>query len=347
MKKILMIILILFFTLMKVDAQNRWEKLNGPVGGFITALKSKGDTIVVGAGANYGEIYYSTNRGMSWKQANLKLQSRITDFVFTKSKILASLGKQGISASNDLEYWTTFLNKGFFTCLEVDSNNSLYVGKSSGQILYTTDDGLSWKSSLYSHDGEIYKILQFRNDQLLAAVNHNIYIKNIKLNTPWESIGIDSLRGYNGLSSDGDSSIYFFSFPSLFKSTDEGKNWTYNTNKNFWWGNYVYDCIYNKNVIISCNDETGWFGNGWGIAVSGDEGKTWKWSNKGLPPKFSAAYKLAKSGNNTYLGTNAAGVFKSTDFGDSWFPVNNGITAANTLDICFDKKGTYIHSQLE
>ena len=66
MKKILMIILVLSFNFIKVNAQNRWEKLNGPVGGFITALKSKGDTIVVGAGANYGEIYYSTNGGMSW-----------------------------------------------------------------------------------------------------------------------------------------------------------------------------------------------------------------------------------------------------------------------------------------
>ncbi len=41
MKKILMIILILSFSLMKVDAQGRWEKLNGPEGGSITGLTAK------------------------------------------------------------------------------------------------------------------------------------------------------------------------------------------------------------------------------------------------------------------------------------------------------------------
>ena len=41
MKKILMIILILSFSLIKVDAQDRWEKLNGPEGGSITGLTAK------------------------------------------------------------------------------------------------------------------------------------------------------------------------------------------------------------------------------------------------------------------------------------------------------------------
>ncbi len=131
--------------------------------------------------------------------------------------------------------------------------------------------------------------------------------------------------------------MYASAASRIFLSTDQGNSWNYQT---FLGAESMYDLVFNHNLIGAFGDETGWFGNGWGIAVSGDEGKTWNWSNKGLPPKFSAAYKLAKSGNNTYLGTNAAGVFKSTDFGGSWFPVNNGITAATTMDITFDSEGT-------
>ena len=60
----------------------------------------------------------------------------------------------------------------------------------------------------------------------------------------------------------------------------------------------------------------------------------------GLPPKLSDVLSFGKEGNITYAGTMAAGVFKSTDYGDSWSPINNGLTAAHTRDICFDTDGT-------
>jgi photosystem II stability/assembly factor-like uncharacterized protein len=126
----------------------------------------------------------------------------------------------------------------------------------------------------------------------------------------------------------------------LLISWDEGYNWQFLDTSKFFSSNYINYMIYNNKLIAACNDETGWFGNGWGIALSDDNGYTWRWSNNiGLPPKFSSARKLVKAGNTTYLGTNAAGVFKSTDFGESWMPINNGITSAEVLDICFDNNG--------
>ena len=35
------------------------------------------------------------------------------------------------------------------------------------------------------------------------------------------------------------------------------------------------------------------------------------------------------------------GVYKSTDYGDSWFPINNGLNAAEVLDLHIDNEGTF------
>jgi hypothetical protein len=59
MIKILIIFLALCITLF---AQQRFEKLNGPMGGIIMGLYAKGDTLLAGTGIDKGVIYYSTNR---------------------------------------------------------------------------------------------------------------------------------------------------------------------------------------------------------------------------------------------------------------------------------------------
>ncbi|HEU0086031.1 MAG TPA: hypothetical protein VFQ59_03715 [Candidatus Paceibacterota bacterium] len=61
---------------------NRWEKLNGPMGGWILSLQAFNDTLFAGIG-DRGIIYYSTNGGGLWQKANMKLNSRIGGFVKT------------------------------------------------------------------------------------------------------------------------------------------------------------------------------------------------------------------------------------------------------------------------
>jgi hypothetical protein len=53
--------------------QPRWQKLNGPAGAVITSLYAKGDTIIAGTGFGAALIFYSTNGGASWKQADIKV----------------------------------------------------------------------------------------------------------------------------------------------------------------------------------------------------------------------------------------------------------------------------------
>ena len=122
-------------------------------------------------------------------------------------------------------------------------------------------------------------------------------------------------------------------------SADRGNTWLDRDINGFLFGNIMYNFIYANRLIGAYGDQSELFGTCWGMALSDDQGLTWRWNNTGLPPKFAAAFSLSKSGNDTYVGTNAAGVYKSTNFGDSWFSINNGINAANTFAVNFDNEG--------
>ncbi|HEU0085336.1 MAG TPA: hypothetical protein VFQ59_00020, partial [Candidatus Paceibacterota bacterium] len=129
----------------------------------------------------------------------------------------------------------------------------------------------------------------------------------------WLSISLpDSPNGLSLFTIDEMDNLYTFVGGRIFVSSNDGVSW----NPKFRFaGESMYSLLYNNRLIASFGDESGWFGNNYGVAVSDDQGMTWQWSNAGLPPKFAVALRLAKSGENTYLGTNAAGVFKSTNFG--------------------------------
>jgi photosystem II stability/assembly factor-like uncharacterized protein len=336
---------ILIFTLgMNLSAypQNLWQKLKGPESAVVSALITKRDTILAGTGYEKAQIFFTFNGGITWNQANIKkvipgYQSRVNDFIFTNDGgVIAAIGRNGLYKSYNFFEWNNILsNSEDYWSLGKDSEGSLYAGTDNGKIYISVDDGLTWNLS-YINNKRIIRFLQ--TDINFFAGSHGKLLKKGNGSHVWEQVNIDSIVGYIRPFSD-DSNIYFYSNRRIFKSTDEGNTWNHTTNINFFNSNSIYDCVYNNRLIAGFGDETSWFGDGWGVAVSNDQGVSWTWTNDGLPPKFSSAFKLIRSLNNTYLGTNAAGVFKSTNFGDSWFPINNGITAANTLDIALDHQG--------
>ncbi|MGE5458791.1 MAG: T9SS type A sorting domain-containing protein [Methanococcaceae archaeon] len=340
--KTILLLLILAFVL-EISAQNRWQKLNGPPGGTISAIISKGDTLIAGTGWDKALIFYSTNGGCSWKKANFKTffygGSRISSFVFSNDGgIIAANMKNGFFKTFDMNNWNhIFTNSKEFWSLGKDSNGTLYAGTDDGIIYNSTNDGIDWHFSFQYNPWRIVKFLLGKSNKMFAGAIHGLFFKEPN-NTSWSPVNIDTILGYIEPFSDDSGNIYFYSFPYFYKSTDEGENWIYSNVSTFFNGNSMYDIIYNKRIIGGMDDETGWFGNSWGIAVSDDSGKTWRNSNNGLPPKFATAWCLTKSDSNTYLGTESAGVFKSTDFGDSWFPVNNGLNAAITSVISFDNE---------
>jgi photosystem II stability/assembly factor-like uncharacterized protein len=311
-------------------SQNRWMKLNGPEGGFIAGLFSKGDTLLAGTGFSSGTIYFSTNKGEEWYQSKFRVTRRIADFTYTNDNaFIAASHINGLFKSYDLMNWIKLTPQGEFWSIGKDYLGNIYAGTDDGNMFMSTDNGSTWT---------VTKLSNSRVDNFANLDNYII----AGINGPWlkypDSIWVKKyLYGYS-VATDDENTLFSHSASALYASTDLGDNWIKRDRDGFFLYNYCLYIVYNKRLIATFDEETVW-GGGWGAAVSNDKGWTWRWSQEGLPPLISGS-RIIKSGSATYMGTNAAGVFKSTDFGDSWFPVNNGIHAANVIDINFDKDGT-------
>ena len=338
--------LIYFLLIIDISGQSLWRKLNGPEGSTITALITKGDTLLAGTGLFKALIYYSTNRGQNWERAAFKTtypthMSRINAFVFSEDGgIIAADEDNGLYKSFDLIHWENILfNNKEYNSLGKDAIGNLYAGTDDGKIFRSSDNGINWGIMNSGTTSSIWSFVLTKDSTLYAGTGTNLLKKPFNSDT-WIPINFQD-QFFSDIFLDSLDNIYVYTGNGfIFLSTDGGSTWSTNYASGFMYGNIMYRCIYNNRLIGAFSDQTSFLGSGWGIALSDDQGVTWRWNNNGLPPKFDAADRLVKSGNDTYVGTDAAGVFKSTDFGDSWFSANNGIYAANTVGISFDNEGS-------
>jgi photosystem II stability/assembly factor-like uncharacterized protein len=333
---------------LNIYSQQYWIKLNGPEGGTVTSLISNGDTLVAAIQFDYGRIFYSTDRGNNWRKSNISFDDRIWDLIFADDgSIIAAADLNGLYISYDLDNWEKIFSAYHesFRRLGNDNIGNLYTGTeyffsgpAEGSIYISSDNGLSWSLEYRVEGGEIGDLFTAPGNRMLSSSIRKILLKDA--DSSWGIIPFDTVNTWFRFAKDESNNLYATSPALILMSIDSGMTWKYHAGyETFWQGNYMYDMIYNKRFIGAFGDETSWFGDGWGAAVSDDRGVNWRWSHTGLPPLVSG-FHLAKSDNDTYLGTMAAGVFRSTDYGENWFSSNKGLTGAEVMSLFFDKEGT-------
>jgi photosystem II stability/assembly factor-like uncharacterized protein len=335
-KKFLLISFMLLNSLL--FPQHKWEKLNGPPGGLMGNMDVNGDTLYVSG--SY-KIYYSTEKGKNWKQYYISFP--MIDIKVIGNLTYAATQYEGIYKSRDLINWQKLNYSTSCYTLGKDYSGNLYAGSEDGKLYRSSDEGNSWIlefSDIQKHP--IYKIYISKNNSVFAGTREKLFIKR-QNSSVWEETIFPRYFDIHSITEDDINNIYLGDYSYVKRSTDDGLTWENMDTNGFLINNSINEFIFNTRIIGAFLDETGFFSNGWGAAVSDDRGITWRWSQTGLPPKITGQ-RLAKSGADTYLTTWGAGVFKSTDYGDSWFAVNNGINAATLWDILFDKDGTLYSS---
>jgi photosystem II stability/assembly factor-like uncharacterized protein len=337
MKLLLPLILFLFIinSHAQVYAQQRWEKLNGPSGGEIVCFLSKGDTLFTSLGSK-GKIFYTTAGGQYW----IELEKKFSDAVISMSLtadggILAAAHKLGLYKTFDLVNWQnvySYFSDDFWS-VGKDQHGYLYGGTRDGKIIISTDNGLSWNVDFQSFS-QINDFYLTENNIFFSGGFNRVLRKQDNL---WNVTIFDSSTTLGHLqkifSSNSD---YIFTYDNAYlrMSTDNGNSWVQQDSTSFLLTTFIYSMTYNNRIIAGCGPNE--FQPGWGILLSDDYGQTWRYTHEGLPFMITGTGPFAKMGNDTYAGSYAAGVFKSTDFGESWFAVNNGLNAAHCLDVSFD-----------
>lgn len=205
---------------------------------------------------------------------------------------------------------------GSINALAVDpiNRNIVYVGVARGGVYKSTDGGVHWSAI---------------NNGLPDLVVRNDRVKALTID-PSDTLTIYA-GTYNGL---------------IFKSTDGGMNWVEMDNGLNGNGPYVYTL-----AIDPRNTSTIYAGTQYsGAFKSTDGGMHWSGINSGLPTFDSTSIgviSIAIDPSNSsivYIGTtgvgSSGGVFKSTDGGMNWSPVNTGLPIYDTYALAIDPRNT-------
>jgi hypothetical protein len=226
-------LLFILSSVLTINAQERWKKLNGPMGAAVMGLYTQGDTLLVGTGWKNGKIYFSLNGGASWTKSNIDVQSDITDFIQTDgNSILASTINRTVYKSNDLINWTNVFqisNGGFFG-LGKNSNGKIFAG-STRAIYESTNNGNSWSLSTRDFSWRAKKFVTIENYIFVGILAGGILRK--EQNDNWVQLSPPSQDHFPFTD---DINLYSHTLGFLYKSTDYGDTWSKLDTSDFFYG---------------------------------------------------------------------------------------------------------------
>ncbi len=291
---------------------NSWTSVSPDYASVSSILVDPTDTSKIYAGTAQGLLFQSTDGGTTWTAIDITAnytQINVLDinpadhsiiFAGTNSGLFRFVqGGGGWSALN------VGLSNTSVTALAINPTNpsTMYAGTAMGQILKTTNGGLSWESAG---------------------------------NVDWAPQGV--IFSVNALAMDpSGTTLYIGTRAALFggfgESTDGGTTWT-----GSWFMEDVYgiaiDPVNPSTIYVNTSGPSG------GIYKSTDGGKSWSPINTGLSGNtFVVAMALDPSNPAViYEAPAGRGIFKTTDGGNNWAAMNTGLSATTTYAVALDPK---------
>lgn len=315
-----------------------------------------------------GAMYKSTDLGDNWYSvAGNLFVSDVLNIVSNGSRAIGFTWPDVDPfhyISSDLVTWTDISNqvRNVF-----DGSGTTFVGANpQNQIVFSTNNGASWQpasGNILGND-EVTKYLAAGNSKFVATMNNGIYRAtgnagswtkvlgqsvNNGGNYVWDLLkkgnavlaGIDYVAGgergiYRSINNgnswtrthtgaglcffdDGGAVFAGVDYEGIFKSTNSGQTWMAMNN-----GLPAESYLRSPSAFIrSGNKLVASFFSG-GIYVSSNNGAGW---SKAFTPTTNSVYCLAKSGATLFAGT-FAGLWKSTDQGETWAIVQNDVTGS-------------------
>jgi len=281
-----------------------------------------------------GTIFKSINAGKEWIEIDsgivwadvweIKISSN--DYVYFTGYLT------GIYRStSDGEYWEQL---NLFNYLPTDSyallvadNDYIFIGIGDNPPYYlarSTDYGDNWTDLSGWVTESVYSLASFQNNIYAGTVDEGVKIST-NYGDSWYQSSLDSMFITYLAVNDSGNIFAGECGGRLYRSTDNGTNWVQLSNP---WTN-SYSCIA---TILPVNQDYIFVGLGRWTSVndsnliyrSSDNGFSWELSDAGI--NSDAINNLLLSSDNSLYATTRDGLYKSTDFGDSWLSVAPFVT---------------------
>jgi photosystem II stability/assembly factor-like uncharacterized protein len=312
------------------------------------------DHNVVYAGTTEG-LWKTADSGATWKHmtgSNIVINDVLVD-PRQPSRVLLATDRSGVLASDDGGATFTASNRGFThrqtAALLVDRSDSslIYAGllsdKEFGGVFISHDAGQSWKQASEGLDGrDVFLLRQASDNSIVAGTDRGIFQlkpgmsvwiartpvgntsdqpaaakKQVRpnpaseLNTRITALDVTDKRWYAATAT------------GLFSSTDAGETWA----KEDVAGVAGPSSISVAGKMIAMANRNA-------IAVSVSGGESWLPATKPLDPEFTINAVAIDALGDIWLASRA-GLFRSTDAGDSWKKITT-LRLSNIVSIQFD-----------
>jgi photosystem II stability/assembly factor-like uncharacterized protein len=293
----------------------QWQPTNGPAGQYIRSIHNNAGFVYAATG---GGVLVSEDEGQSWEFRNEGLKSGDT-------KCLESLGD--------------------YVFVSTDEN-----------VFRSNDEGLSWEAAGFALDGTYTKALTVCYDKLFAGTYLGGLYRSSDTGASWESLSDELPVSYIYYLASDDISIFAGTYQEgMFRSTDQGDTWTAINNglsepnimAVYCYQGKVYASTLSSGAFMSNDNGNTWtnitspnlpsikaftsddaylyaasFGNG--MYRSDDGGNTWNNVSNGI--SGASIWAAETSNNAVFVGVSSGYIYKSVNYGDSWFLCNGSIS---------------------
>lgn len=227
------------FTVVAADGttKNYTVTVTVPINRNWAAITSSSDGTKLAAVVNSGQIYTSTDSGITWTaRESARGWTAITSSTDgTKLVAVASPGQIYTSSDSGVN-WTARENTRQWSCITSSSNGTkLVAGINPGNLFISTDSGVTW-TEILNNSRNWYHLASTSDGSKLAAIQHiagQLYLSSDSgINWTAHDTGRSGRRAI-AISNDG-TKLVFVGMPGVYTSIDGGINWTTRLTSTAW-----------------------------------------------------------------------------------------------------------------
>ncbi len=307
-------------------------------------------------------IYKSNNGGMSWSKVNKGLNNlKVRSLYIIPSNnqhniIMAACDDGGLYRTiNNGGCWEQVLandiNITSIDFYKVLSNIKIIAGDIDGNIYFTTDYGNNWKKRYQIPGSGIITVIKklpdsFSSNTFLIGTENRGILK-IVIDENSTELVTTNIKDKHVIDIAISPSYHNDSLmlattrhEAVYQSRDHGNTWNIFKNgltSDKQADSKMYKSSHFRDVKIANdykNSKIMFLGGFDGLFKSTDYGKTW-FQLETLPLRLIKGFSVAENGLSVAITTYGGGAYKSSNSGDSWKPINNGLLKTRLSDIVF------------